>query len=78
MEEGVPVQQGVPQRVMVAFSSLMRANPKSATFTFQFSSTSRLEGLRSLMHDHRLQGVQIVDAQRCRSQQAQPLRATGA
>jgi hypothetical protein len=35
------VQQGVPQRVIVAFSSLMRANPKSATFTFQFSSTCR-------------------------------------
>jgi hypothetical protein len=44
---GAPVQQGVPQRVMVAFSSLMRANPKSATLTFQFSSTSRLEGFRS-------------------------------
>ena len=44
---GVPVQQGVPQRVMVAFSSLMRANPKSATLTFMFSSTSRFDGLRS-------------------------------
>jgi hypothetical protein len=43
----VPVQQGVPQRVMVAFSSLMRAKPKSATLTFQFSSTSRFDGFRS-------------------------------
>ncbi len=38
-EFAAPVHEGVPHLVMVAFSSLILANPKSATFTFQLSST---------------------------------------
>ncbi|AJF96761.1 hypothetical protein TW95_gp0027 [Pandoravirus inopinatum] len=39
--------QGVPQRVIVALASLMRANPKSATLDRESSVTSRLDDLRS-------------------------------